>query len=190
MNPLSEKPMLIKHLIAPFLMAAALLSSASAATFQSVIPEKSSITFKFKQMGVTSDGRFKKFSAQVAVDTDRPIEAKGSITIDLASIDTGSKEADQEAVGKAWFNVAAHPHAQFTLSQLTPAGPGQFQARGQLTIKGQSRDIVAPVKLAPQGLLTGSFVIKRADFGIGEGMWAKFDVVANEIVVIFNLSLK
>jgi polyisoprenoid-binding protein YceI len=49
---------------------------------------------------------------------------------------------------------------------------------------------VAPIKLSAQGGLTGSFVLKRADFGIGEGMWSKFDVVANEIVVNFNLSLK
>jgi hypothetical protein len=38
--------------------------------------------------------------------------------------------------------------------------------------------------------LTGSFVLKRADYAIGEGMWAKFDVVANEITVNFNLNLK
>jgi polyisoprenoid-binding protein YceI len=61
---------------------------------------------------------------------------------------------------------------------------------GQLSIKGQTRELIAPVTLSTQGVLTGSFVLKRADFGIGEGMWAKFDVVANEITVHFNLSLK
>ena len=65
-----------------------------------------------------------------------------------------------------------------------------FRSLGQLTIKGQTRDLVAPVKLSPQGVLTSSFVLKRADFGIGEGMWAKFDVVANDITVNFNLNLK
>lgn len=184
------KPSIMKRLVLSLIASAAFFGAAQAATYQAVILEKSSITFKFKQMGVTSDGRFKKFSAQVGVDTDKPTEAKGAITIDLSSIDTGSKEADQEAVGKSWFNVAAHPSATFVLKDLTPAGAGQFQARGQLTIKGQTREVVAPIKLSSQGGLTGSFVIKRADFGIGEGMWAKFDVVANEIVVNFNLSLK
>lgn len=47
-----------------------------------------------------------------------------------------------------------------------------------------------PLKLSPQGLLTGSFVLRRADFGIGEGMWSKFDVVANEITVNLALELK
>ena len=112
------------------------------------------------------------------------------IDIDLASVDTGSYEADQEVVGKAWFNVAAHPKASFVLKGLKPVAAGQYEATGQLTIKGQTRDLRAPLTLSPQGVLAGSVVIKRADYGIGEGMWAKFDVVANEITVNFNLHLK
>jgi polyisoprenoid-binding protein YceI len=38
--------------------------------------------------------------------------------------------------------------------------------------------------------LTGSFVIRRADYGIGEGMWSKFDVVANDVTVNLSLTLK
>ena len=180
----------MKHLTATLALSAIALSSAQAATYQAIVPEKSSITFAYKQMGVAMDGKFKKFNAQVSLDTARLDKAKGSIDIDLASIDTGSGEADQEVVGKSWFNVAAHPRASFVLKQIKPAGANQYEAIGQLSIKGQSRDITAPLKLSPQGALTGSFVLKRADFGIGEGMWAKFDVVANEITVHFNLNLK
>ena len=180
----------MKNLITTLVLSAAALGSAHAVTYQAVVPEKSAITFSYKQMGVAMDGKFKKFSAQVNLDTAKLDKAKGTIDIDLASIDTGSSEADQEVVGKAWFNVAAHPKASFVLKALKPAGTNQYEALGQLTIKGQTRDLKAPVKLSPQGQLTGSFVLRRADFGIGEGMWAKFDVVANEITVNFNLNLK
>ena len=180
----------MKHLITTFALSAMALGSAQAATYQSVVPEKSAITFSYKQMGVAMDGKFRKFNAQVALDTARLDKAKGSIEIDLASIDTGSSEADQEVVGKSWFNVPAHPKASFVLKSLKPAGAGQYEAVGQLTLKGQTRELHAPLKLSPQGQLTGSFVLKRADYGIGEGMWAKFDVVANEITVNFNLNLK
>ena len=169
---------------------AATLGAAQAATYQAVVPEKSAITFSYKQMGVAMDGKFKKFNAQVSLDTAKLDKAKGTIEIDLASIDTGSSEADQEVVGKSWFNVAAHPKANFVLKQIKPAGANQYEAIGQLTLKGQAREVHAPLKLSPQGALTGSFVLKRADYGIGEGMWAKFDVVANEITVHFNLNLK
>ncbi len=180
----------MKQLIITLALGAAALGNAQAATYQAVVPEKSSITFSYKQMGVAMDGKFKKFSAQVGLDTAKPDKAKGNIEIDLASIDTGSGEADQEVVGKSWFNVAAHPKASFVLKSLKSAGANQYEAIGQLTLKGQTRELHAPLKLSPQGQLTGSFVLKRADYGIGEGMWAKFDVVANEITVNFNLNLK
>jgi polyisoprenoid-binding protein YceI len=166
------------------------MSSAHAATYQAITLEKSAITFSFKQMGVAMEGKFKKFNGQVQIDTAKLEKATGRIEIDLASIDTGSAEADQEVVGKAWFHVGAHPKASFLLKQLKSTGAGQYEATGQLTLKGQTREVRAPVKLSPHGQLMGSFVMKRADFGVGEGMWAKFDIVANEITVHFNLDLK
>ena len=180
----------MKHLFTALALGAVTLGSAQAASYQAVVPEKSAITFSYKQMGVAMDGKFKKFSAQVSLDTAKLDKAKGSIDIDLASIDTGSSEADQEVVGKSWFNVAAHPKASFVLKGLKATGANQYEATGQLSIKGQTRELHAPLKLSPQGALTGSFVLKRGDYGIGEGMWAKFDVVANEITVNFNLNLK
>jgi polyisoprenoid-binding protein YceI len=179
----------MKHLITALALGTTLLS-AHAATYQAVAPEKSTITFSYKQMGVAMEGKFKKFNAQVNLDTAKPGQAKGSIEIDLASIDTGSSEADQEVVGKSWFNVAAHPKASFVLKGLQASAANQYEAVGQLSIKGQTREVRAPLKLSPQGALTGSFVLKRGDYAIGEGMWAKFDVVANEITVNFNLNLK
>ena len=171
-------------------LAVALMGGAQAATYQAVAPEKSSVTFSYKQMGVGMDGKFKKFTAQVNLDTAKPAQAKGSIDIDLASIDTGSSEADQEVVGKSWFNVAAHPKASFVLKSLKATGANQYEATGQLSLKGQTRELRTPLKLSPQGQLSGSLELRRADYGIGEGMWAKFDVVANEITVHFNLNLK
>jgi len=185
-----ERETAMKHLITTLTLGALALTNAQAAAFQAVVPEKSSVTFSFKQMGVAMDGKFKKFSAQLNFDPAKADKATGRLDIDLASIDTGSSEADQEVVGKAWFNVAAHPKASFVLQSLKPTGAGQYEASGQLTIKGQTRELRTPLKLNAPSTLVGSFVLKRADFGIGEGMWAKFDVVANEITVNFNLNLK
>ena len=180
----------MKHLITTLALSALALGNAQAAAFQAVVPEKSSVTFSYKQMGVAMDGNFKKFSAQLNFDPAKADKATGRLDIELASIDTGSSEADQEVVGKAWFNAAAHPKASFVLQSLKPTGPGQYEAAGQLTIKGQTRELRTPLKLNAPSTLVGSFVLKRADFAIGEGMWAKFDVVANEITVHFSLNLK
>ena len=162
-----------------------------ATTLDSVQPDKSKMGFSFKQMGVAMDGHFAKFSAALNFDPAKPDQAKASIEVDLSSIDTGSGEADQEVVGKAWFNTAAFPKAVFVAKQIKQIAPNQYEVLGSLSIKGYSRDIKSALKLSPQGkssVLSGSFTLQRADFAIGEGMWSKFDVVANDIQVNFQFT--
>ena len=162
-----------------------------AATLDAVQPDKSKIGFSFKQMGVAMDGHFAKSSATLNFDPAKPEQAKASIEVDLASIDTGSGEVDQEVVGKAWFNTAAFPKAVFVAKQVKQIAPNQYEVLGSLSIKGRSRDVKTMFKLSQQGkssVLSGSFTLQRADFAIGEGMWSKFDVVANDIQVNFQFT--
>ncbi len=162
-----------------------------AATLDAVQPDKSKIGFSFKQMGVAMDGHFAKSSATLNFDPAKPEQAKASIEVELASIDTGSGEVDQEVVGKAWFNTAAFPKAVFVAKQVKQIAPNQYEVLGSLSIKGRSRDVKTMLKLSPQGkssVLSGSFTLQRADFAIGEGMWSKFDVVANDIQVNFQFT--
>jgi polyisoprenoid-binding protein YceI len=180
---------ILKNLLA--LTATALALQAQAAPYQSIVPAKSSVTFSYKQMGVAMDGRFKKFAAQVNFDPTKAEQAKASFEVDLTSVDTGSGEADQEVVTKSWFNTAAFPKAQFVAKQIKQTAPNQYEVQGTLSIKGLTRDVKFPMKHTAQGkdgLLTGSFTMKRADYTIGEGMWAKFDVVANDIQVNFSIT--
>jgi polyisoprenoid-binding protein YceI len=165
--------------------------SAQAVEYKNIAADKSSVTFGYKQMGVAMDGKFKKLSAQISFDPAKPAAAKAKLEIELSSVDTGSDEADQELAGKTWFNTAAFPKASFELTQIKSTGANQFEAVGKLTIKGKSVDQKVPLKYVTQGangVFTGSFVIHRADFAIGEGSWSKFDVVANDIQVNFSLT--
>jgi polyisoprenoid-binding protein YceI len=179
----------------PFLIGTVLAMTmpmrAGAVEYKAIQPEKSKVTFQYKQMGVAMDGQFKKFVAQLNFDPAKPAAAQAQVDIDLASIDAGSSEADDEVVGKTWFNTKAFPKASFVARQIKPTGANQYEVNGSLTIKGKSQDIKFPLKYVAQGnagVFTGGFVIRRADFSIGEGMWAKFDVVANDIQVNFQLT--
>jgi hypothetical protein len=51
---------------------AALLPAAHAVEFNQVQPDKSAVSFVYKQMGVAVDGRFRKFSGQLAFDPANP----------------------------------------------------------------------------------------------------------------------
>lgn len=169
-----------------------LLASAPALAleFNAVQPAASRLDFTVKQMGVPVDGRFRKFSARMKFDPARPEAAQAEMEIDLASIDAGSSEANEEVVGRQWFDVRNHPSARFVSTGLRALGGGRYELAGKLTIKGRTRDAVAPLTFKQEGnrgIFAGSLVIKRADFAIGEGPWADFATVANEIPVRFHI---
>ena len=167
-----------------------LVGSAQATPYQSIQLDKSSLQFVYRQMGVPMEGRFKKFSAQVNFDPLKPQQAKVSLDIDMTQIDAGSNEADQEVKSKGWFNAGAFPKATFTVQQIKPQGANQYDVIGQLNLKGQTREVKFPLKhvaQGSQGMLSGEFILKRGDFGIGEGMWSKFDTIANDVHIRFQL---
>ena len=69
----------MKHKYLLGLAAGLLLAAGSfAAPFQGVQLDKSSITFRYKQMGVAMDGKFAKFQSTLQLDTAKPELARAS----------------------------------------------------------------------------------------------------------------
>jgi polyisoprenoid-binding protein YceI len=173
------------------LLATSLSSMAHAVEYAQVQADKSAINFTYQQMGVKMDGRFKKFASQLSFDPAKPAAARAAFDVDLASIDAGSSEADEEVAGKSWFNTKAFPTAHFASNSVKAFGSNRYEVAGKLTIKGQTRDVVVPATFTAQGntgVFDGSFTIRRGDFSIGEGAWAKFDIVANDIAIKFRVT--
>ena len=165
-------------------------SAVQAIEYSAVLADKSAIQFQSKQMGVTVQGRFPKFTVQLAFDPAKPEAAKVNIAIDIASIDAGSKDANDEVVGKQWFNARAFPAATFTSTSVKALGGGRYEVAGPLTIKGKTLPAVAPLTFkadGANGVFIGAFTIKRLDYAIGDGPWADISTVANEVQINFNV---
>jgi polyisoprenoid-binding protein YceI len=165
--------------------------AAHALEYRIVLPQQSTIHFEFRQMGVPVKGGFKRFTTQMVFDPARPEAARAQIEIDLASIDAGSPEADEESAGRLWFNRSTYPKATFVSSQVRALGNNRYEMRGTLTLKGRSREMTVPVTYMPgknAATFDGGFVLRRLDFGIGEGMWADVATVANEVQVKFRIA--
>lgn len=164
----------------------------TAAAQQKIIPAKSQIRFVTKQMNVPVEGQFKKFDATVAFDPARPEATKAEFEVDLGSIDLGNEEGETEARRKLWLNVDAFPKAKFVATSVKALGGGKYEARGPLTIKGTSREVVAPFTLADAGgmrTVEGQFPLKRLQYKIGEGQWSDTDTVADDVIVRFRFTL-
>ena len=185
------------HPSSPFLRsaslaAAALLLSLSAQAQQKLLPAQSDIAFASKQMGVTVDGHFKKFDAQIAFDPAKPEAGKIAFAIDMASATLGAPESDAELPKANWFNVPKFPQATFQSGAIKKVGPDRYEVAGKLSIKGSVRDVVVPVTLSQSGAVTtasGAFAIKRLAFKVGENEWADTSMVADDVQVKFKLAL-
>ncbi len=178
-------------LIPSTLLAVLAVPAAHAVEYRTVLPQQSRIGFEFRQMNVPVKGGFKRFTTQMRFDPAKPDAASARIEIDLASIDAGSPEADDESAGKLWFNRSAYPKATFVSSQIRALGNNRYEMRGMLTLKGRSRELIVPVTFAPgkdAATFDGGFLLNRLDFGIGEGMWADVATVANEVRVTFRIA--
>ena len=181
----------MKRFAIALMLAAALPLAAQAAEFNQVQADKSAINFVYQQMGVKLDGKFRKFAARLNFDPAKPTEAKATFDVDLASVDTGAPEGDDEVAGKPWFNTKAFPTAQFVSGPVKALGGNRYEVAGKLTIKGKTQDVIVPATFTAQGntgVFDGAFTIRRADFSIGEGAWAKFDIVANDVQIKFRIT--
>jgi polyisoprenoid-binding protein YceI len=183
----------IQRSLAVALLAAALHAAPALAQAPAkLVPAQSEVTFVTKQMGVPVDGRFKKFDAQISLDPKKPEAGSVAFSIDTGSATLGVPESDAEMPKANWFNVAKFPQATFKSTAIKGLGNGKFEVAGKLEIKGSVRDVVVPVQITQSGgnsTATGSFLLKRLDFKIGEAEWADTTVVANDVTVKFKLAL-
>lgn len=146
----------------------------------------SRVSFVSKQMGVPVEGRFSRFTAKFSFDPDKPQAARAAVDIDVASIDAGSAEANEEVTGKNWFAVKQYPVAHFESTRVMPLGDDRYQVSGRLTIRNVTRDVVAPFTFK-NGVFEGRYTLRRLDYGIGQGVWSDVGVVADEVEVRFRI---
>ena len=181
--------MMHRWLVTVFLL---LPLAAAASEFSIIQPEKSGIAFGSRRMGAPGEGRFGRFTARVAFDPARPETGRAQIDVDLSSIEAGSADANEEVKSKAWFNTREFPTAKFIGASIKPLGGNRYETTGKMTIKGRTRDVVAPFTARIVGnavVLDGNIPIQRLQYGIGEGAWSDTSTVADEVQVRFHFTL-
>lgn len=155
-----------------------------------LLPAQSQIVFTSKQMGVPVDGSFTRFAAQVAFDPRKPEGGTVALQIDIGSATLGVPMSDAELPKPPWFDVARFPTARFDAASIKALGNGRFDVAGTLTLKGHTQPLTVPVSIAQSGgqsVATGSFVLQRLSFQVGDGEWTDTSVVANDVQVRFKL---
>ena len=152
----------------------------------------SEVSVTFTQMNVPVDASFTEFSADATFDPSSPENASAKITIKTASFDfgPGAEEYNAEVRKPEWFDSKQFPEAVFEANGVRPGSDQQYEVAGQLTIKGNTVDVIAPVTLSEVGgqwVFTGELPIKRLDYGLGATEWSDTSIVADEVIVKFKI---
>lgn len=147
--------------------------------------EDSHFGFSIYKWGVfKEEGRFRDFDGTIAFDPRNPATTKVEVVINTASIDSRNEGRDRALRSEDFFHVTRYPSMSFKGVGVGLRGPDTLLVEGDLTIKGTTKRVTVPVRLAgvnrvggELGTLVGfesEFVINREDFAVGEG-WSIID---------------
>ncbi|MCJ2140221.1 YceI family protein [Methylobacterium sp. E-066] len=184
--------MTLRRLLSAVCLSAALSGAGfpAAAAEWAVDPAKSAIRFSGVQVGTPFSGRFERFEAKVDFDPAKPEAGRATVLVDLSSARTGDAQRDTALPQKDWFDVASAGQARFEATRFVDKGRGDYEAIGELTIRGTKRPLTLPFHLSLEGgqaHATGHVGLVRTDFGVGQGAWASGQWVALEVGVDIDL---
>ncbi|UXY30553.1 YceI family protein [Streptomyces sp. HUAS TT20] len=97
--------------------------------------------------------------------------ATGTVTLDVASLDTKNAKRDTHLRSADFFDADHHPEITFAVRGAEPRGNDTAHVDGRLTVRGISRpqSLTARVTAATADALTleTEFTVDRAEFGMG-----------------------
>ena len=138
-------------------------------------PGHSFIEFSISHLGISMlKGRFNDISGNFNYDENNPDQAKISVTVKTASVDSNHAERDKHLRDKRFLNVEKYPTATFTTTAFEDNG-NTATLTGKLTLHGTTKTVTIPVTHIGAGKdpwggyrrgFEGKLTIKRSDYGI------------------------
>jgi polyisoprenoid-binding protein YceI len=165
-------------------------SRAQAPVFE-ITPVESSIKFHVKS-STTIAGKFDTWNAKLTFAS--PDETSGvlEITIQAASVDTGSGLKNGKLKSKDFFDVEQNPLITFKSSKILQASTNSYEVDGDFTIRGVSNPEKLTLTISGKGTgsgeIKGAMVFNRKDYGMNSGI--PFIKIADHVDVIFHLKGK
>lgn len=121
------------------------------------------LTFSGKHVGMTFEGVFETWSAQLILPPAQSASIKAQF--DMQSAKTGDATYDETLPEADWFNVDDFPYATFD-SHSIESVKGGYSVSGTLTIKSIAQPVSFLLKEKESGL-SADFSVSRIDFKIG-----------------------
>jgi polyisoprenoid-binding protein YceI len=191
----------VKKTLLALLAAVALVAPAGAqqADVWTIDSAHTSAQFAVRHMMVsTVRGTLGQVSGAIAWDGKDVKTVQADIAIDVAGLDTGVDKRDDHLRSADFFDAANHPKITFKSKRAIPGAAGTFKLVGDLTIRGNTKEVTLDVEgpSAPQKTgnsirsgATATGAINRKEFGLA---WNRLietggAVVADEIKMTIDI---
>ncbi len=149
--------------------------------------EKSTLSFEAIQNSAPVMGSFKDFDADIFFDPDNLENSRVRVVINTNSITASYDEVTTTLKTPDWFGVELFPRATFEARKFISLGDKKYSADGVLTIRNQAKPVSVTFTLdsysKDAASITGDALLKRTDFGIGQGQWSDTGAIKDDVKV-------
>jgi cytochrome b561 len=148
-----------------------------------------SYTYEDESGSTAFNGRFNRWGADIRFDQANLEQSSANVQIETGSAATGVAMHDNALPGAEWFDAGTHPRASFRTTRISAGGDGQYEARGELTIRGRTREVELPFTLRIEGdraVMDGRTRIDRRDFDVGTD-GAGDELISREIGITIHV---
>lgn len=137
------------------------------------VDDSSKVEFTIKNFGINTTGNFKGLNGTISFSPDSLFSSLFNININANTVNTGIEERDNHLKKEEYFNVNKYANINFNANKITSdnVNTGTYLITGSLTIKGITKEVSFPFKVAqqPNGtIFTGTFQVNRQDFKVGK----------------------
>lgn len=159
-----------------------------------LVKDKSSLKFVAMQNSAPVTGQFTDFDADILFDFDRPQDGKIMAVVKIGSLTSSYDKAQEFALTKDWLSAEAFPEASFASTKISRIpGTESYYAEGELTLRGKTVPSTLNFQIERLGdtaIANGFLTVSRSKHGVGQGEWAKDDVVKDQVRAEFRIVAK
>ncbi len=153
------------------------------------LTENSKIGFTGSKVTGSHSGGFSKFTGTFTLNPEDPAKSSGRVEIDMDSTWSDNDKLTTHLKNDDFFDVTEHPTTVFELTSLEKTSDTAYQVSGNLTLRGQTKNITFPATAADNGgsvAITSTFDINRRNFGIVHP-GKQDDLIRDEVVIRLEL---